>query len=284
MRSLRGQARPVSFPNAQNICFKPNPLSHCPWVDNCVAINNHRHFVLYVLCMAAGIIFFDWLAIKLLETLPRPESVSCNVINAELCQILNSDPFTISLTLWTTLQLIWVTMLVMVQLVQIARGLTTYEAMTQHHKHPHGPADAFTSFVTSGTTSMDQAGLTPGQRGPDPAVQPNRPHQKNGCLDQWKRMLGIDTFLATAMFGSNAATTQSNQRSNPFSRGLLQNCKDFWLDSAPVFGSRQNGEAMLGGLKVDYTNMYYVPARTTTRGGQDSGGAYESLATTDDAV
>lgn len=29
--------------------------SHCPWVDNCVAVNNHKHFILYVMFMIFGI-------------------------------------------------------------------------------------------------------------------------------------------------------------------------------------------------------------------------------------
>ena len=29
--------------------------SHCPWVDNCVGVNNHKHFLLYVIFLIIGI-------------------------------------------------------------------------------------------------------------------------------------------------------------------------------------------------------------------------------------
>lgn len=256
---------------------------HCPWVDNCVGINNHRHFVLYVLTMAAGVVIFDWLVLQYLNVLPHPADETCIVLSAELCAVLNSDPFTIDLAIWASLQLVWVTMLLVVQLVQIMRGLTTYEAMSTH-KHGHGVGDAVTNFVATGTTSLDAAQLTSGDRGPDPAVNRHPPHENRGFFKQLAHMLGIDTFMATALFGKKAKEQQQRNRSNPFSMGILQNCRDFWLDPAPVFGGRMNGEGMLGGEKVDYTSMYDVPVRSTRRVRQEDGqqASYTAVATDDE--
>jgi len=104
-------------------------------------------------------------------------------------------------------------------------------------------------------------------------------------------MLGVDTFMATAVFGSRAKEVRQQNKRNPFSRGILQNCRDFWLDPAPVFGRRTNGEGMLGGEKVDYTSIYELPAfnkvmSTSTRRvrGEDGGTARYAAVATDEEV
>lgn len=33
--------------------------SHCPWIYNCVGINNHRHFFLYLINMTFGVVMYD---------------------------------------------------------------------------------------------------------------------------------------------------------------------------------------------------------------------------------
>lgn len=186
-------------------------------------------------------------------------------------------------------------MLMFVQMVQVSRAMTTYENMRNSHGHGSQASQAITSALTTGTTSMAGAQLGAAGHGPDPALPPTHAphvhHHRQGCFATWKRILGIDTFLETAFHGyegSRNRAARPRKPKNPFSRGIIGNCKDFWCDPAPVFGHRENGSAMLGGAVINYTTMYETPPRmsmrTTLSSATMRGGAYESVAMDDDAV
>jgi palmitoyltransferase ZDHHC13/17 len=212
-------------------------------------------------------------------------SSECNILAPELCKIVNSDPYTLVLSIWAALQLTWVTMLMFVQLVQISRAMTTWENMHgTDHMHGSKASQAITSALTTGTTSRAGAQIGNAGLGPDlalpPTHAPDHHHQhKQGCFAQWKKILGVDTFVETALNKKE----NSRRNRNHFSAGCLTNCKDFWCDPAPVFGKRENGAAMLGGQVVDYTAMYETPRLMSMRRPGGAGGQYESVAA-DDSV
>lgn len=263
---------------------------HCPWVYNCIGVNNHRQFFLYLVFLEIGIMLIVRLAIGYYQGFGDEGNGECNILAPSLCKLINHDSYTLVLMIWAALQLTWVTMLLFVQLVQIARAMTTYENMRgSHHGHGSRAAGAITAALATGTTSMTGAQLGPGGRGPDPVDAHGHSHghghgHKEGCFSQWKKILGVDTFVETAMEGVQGRSSRSKKPRNPFSRGCMRNCQDFWCDPAPIFGNRENGTAMLDGVPINYTDMYEVPLKMTAsaRAG-DSGGAYESVGT-DDAV
>ena len=208
----------------------------------------------------------------------------CNILTPVLCRLVNNDPYSMALLIWVSIQMTWVTMLLFVQTVQIGRAMTTYENMRGAHPH-HGSkaSEAITSALAAGTASFAGAQLGPDGRGPDPAIPHGHHHHHHaGCFAQWKKILGVDTFVETALHGDSKT---SKRNKNPFSRGCVQNCKDFWCDPAPVFGSRNNGEAMLDGQRINYTNMYDPPRRMrmTARGRRREIG-YERVGEDDDIV
>ncbi|KAG5297717.1 palmitoyltransferase akr1 [Histoplasma ohiense] len=259
---------------------------HCPWIDNCVGANNLRHFILYIFSMEIGIIFFIQLVMAHIDLIPARSDAECNILSSVLCDILSRDTFTIILTIWVSIQLIWVSMLCVVQLVQISRNQTTYESMHGHTlDYANSASAAVTSAITTGTTSADIGGLSATGQGPNPAIPPTtipshrRPpplRHDHGCLSQWKKLLGLDTFVATAQDGLDRRGGARSR--NPFSRGVVTNCKDFWCDSQPYFGKRDTGSAMLGGETVNYSRLFDMPLMTRTGSRAGSGMVYRSVA------
>jgi len=257
-------------------------------VYNCIGINNHRHFFLYLINLTFGVLTYDWISYYC-EPLPQPvppflprsvprqtltsptdlssassqSSDQCNILSPSLCKIVNADAYTLLLTIWATLQLTWVGMLLFVQFIQVTRGMTTYENMFGIDAHH---AAALNSAFTS--TGAPLAGTASHPAAPGAAVLPDSAHGRHGhkhkhggFLKQWGKLLGVDAFIETAT-GRGAATGAKNKRrkTNPYSQGCLTNCRDFWLDPAPVFGKRETGAAVLAGRPVNWTEVYETPA------------------------
>lgn len=161
-------------------------------------------------------------------------------------------------------------MLIATQLIQVSRAMTTYENMMGINS----PSTSPMAFSSTGTP-LDPNHATVSTT---PAAGAAAKQAKGGMLKQWSRLLGVDPFIET-IAGRGAATGKHRRKKqNPYSRGCILNCKDFWFDPAPVFGERENGTALLGGGKVDYTAMYESPTMARINGMRGRGG-YESVAT-----
>lgn len=129
-----------------------------------------------------------------------------------------------------------------------------------------------TAGLVSGSSSLGPEGA--GVLGSSNASGSGARRKKEGFFSQWTKLLGLDAFVVTASDTSATANGRRRRRGNPYSRGVVTNCRDFWCDStAPYFGTRKTGagmgvgEGMLDGQVVDYARLYDVPIRTTGRGG-----------------
>lgn len=155
--------------------------------------------------------------------------------------------------------------------------MTTYESMRGHH-HNTSP---ITNALVTGSLTTEGAQLGPAGAGPDPVVAvPHR--QKEGCFAQWKKLLGLDTFIATALHGSKASEVMASRRQNPFTKGVFTNCSDFWCDAGGwrnVLKTRKEGVSNLDGMEVDYRRLYEVPEGGNGGGMRYRRGGYESVGT-----
>jgi palmitoyltransferase ZDHHC13/17 len=259
--------------------------SHCPWISNCVGINNHRHFFLYLINMTLGVITFDWIlyyckdlasdqpvattnhCAQDFSNISADASESCNILGSSLCKLVNADAYTLIVGMWASLQLTWVSMLLFVQFVQVSRAMTTYENMFGIHDA------SLTSAFTSTGTPLDPNHPSLAAQG---ASAHGHGHKHKSRFQTWARLLGVDPFIET-ITGRGAATGKNKKKKNPYSRGCITNCRDFWCDPQPVFGKRENGASMLGGDPINYTSMYESPAMMEITRGRRRGG-YESVA------
>ncbi|KAJ6263206.1 Ankyrin-2 [Drechslerella dactyloides] len=263
-------------------------------------LSQWKQFLAYVVTLEIGIISYLTLAYFYFSAVPEDVPIdNCILLSESLCRLVWADPFTLYLSVWTALQVTWVSMLLIVQTIQVLRGQTTYENM---HSVNHGYDDSevsnmVASMIAGGGTSLESVGLTHAGPGADPLVTTpggrggagghhghshahghGHGRAPGGMWNRVLRLLGVDTFLATAKEGVGEHKHRSRRRQNPWNRGILTNCNDFWCSGvSELFKGNPSGEAVLGGQRVDYYTMYEPPARLR-RGGGSGGGAYESVA------
>ncbi|KAK4959974.1 palmitoyltransferase akr1 [Elasticomyces elasticus] len=220
-----------------------------------------------------------------IELLPEPATYQCTFLDDTLCAQFSKDPLTIITNAWGSLQLTWTFMLLFVHLSQVARNITTYETMREQvHAGP------IMTAVATGTISANEAQLDISQPSAEASAEPLHGHghkrkAKEGCLSQWSKLFGIDTFITIAFQGykgsQSLAERKRQKKGNPWTHGIFRNCQDFWMDG-PVMKRKVGGtKGLLGGEEVDYAFVYDVPRRGE---GMSYRGGYECVATEEGEV
>lgn len=264
-------------------------------------MRTHRSFITYVTLLEIGIPMFVYLvylrtfltfsqANKDLSSLDLPSDAECKILPMEICEPLITDAYTTILTIWTAAQLIWLTMLVIVQHYQVARGITTHE-LSNLQKY---------GFLGGGNVTLEDR-MQEGVSSRLPPIAAPESDGPKGRLGKCLRILGVEQFFTTFKDKRKRAVAQ-RRGMNPFDQGgCISNCGDFWavpelmndesargwLDNGlrlrgKGFQLGKGGSARLGGEAVDYFEMWEVPERRrkTRRLDQE----YEPVEQVDDVV
>ncbi|KAA8917443.1 hypothetical protein TRICI_000392 [Trichomonascus ciferrii] len=227
----------------------------CPWVNNVIGVRNHRVFLIYVISLFIGIPLLDALYFNSYASVLAASTSECPFAPEFLCGVLTEDYFSTYTVAWATAQLTWVTLLVFVQLIQIARGMTTNEA-SNLHKFGFMGADDFSSLPLD-HHSLDTA-TAPGE------VTAFKSAKKRRCHSTLARILGVDQFVNTAQeaFGKSSRHPAA-ANSNPVDYGVMRNCADFWFPdhSWNIFKIYDRGYGGLNGNMVDYYELWEFPKK-----------------------
>ncbi len=202
--------------------------------------------------LVAGIIAFDYLVYQCKRVGPvsgfvliKPDadltgldlsgtaSPTC-LFPDDVCLATAHDSFLFSVTVWATIQLSWTSVLLLGQLYQIMRQMTTLEV-----------------------SNLGRYGFMGGRGGPSLGAQDGHQHvdggghshhhHKNGlcggATDSLLKLLGLDRFTKGKAVDGMARASKAG---NPFDMGCITNCRDFWTRGRE--------------LGVEYERLYDVPA------------------------
>ncbi|CAL9727661.1 palmitoyltransferase Akr1p [Monosporozyma unispora] len=277
----------------------------CPWIYNDVGLMNHKKFVWFISCIELAIIIFIKLCLEYFDeiedrfedavsTIGQKLNIQCALLgDDELCYGYTYEPVVFLALAWSTLQLIWVTMLFIIQWVQIVEGVTNYEfSLLSKKKHRHqnfneyfnsAPEELLPSSNNGSSTNNDD--LDENDESEQDEFGDNNINDSNGnviaksrfrnvfktglcCkiigMEPWMRMFKdrhkFNGSLNT-LYGGNKPTL-----SNDIKIPRWTNVKDFWLDSdykAPLWirllESPKYNKALLNGQEVDYSTLYDLP-------------------------
>lgn len=241
---------------------------YCPWVFNDIGVRNHKLFVTFILSLEIAIISYIYLAIKYFNTLDHSDD--CSVLSQSLCNGYDEESFVFNLTIWAMFQLVWLSFLICVQLFQICKGMTSYEAANVHKEGIDPNGNVTNPFYSSVPPEDADNETTNSINGGSSLALGEGSGRKVGAISNfiskssWAKLVGLDLFLLTAQ---DAVRMNRHLTSTDF--GVKQNWLDFWflVNGGETYTMKTllrlpiQGELNLNGKLVDYYKLWELPSK-----------------------
>ncbi|PWN21085.1 hypothetical protein BCV69DRAFT_298870 [Microstroma glucosiphilum] len=245
--------------------------------SNCVGVRNHGYFLLFLASLTSGIISFDLLTYHYFDLNapvlmpPALEPLFPTPISAATAY----DSFTLSNSLWASLQLTWVSILLIAHIWQVTRQMTTLEVsnlgrygfmggrggssmasqenfmrqreaiMSGETSAGAGEADA----LANGSIPRGEGIVGAGEEGPKSEVGSHHGHPHGSPVVAAKKagnwllsIVGLDLYTKGK---AGEGLRRANKAGNPFDLGVRTNCLDFWSRGRE--------------LGITYESLYDIP-------------------------
>ncbi|GME85116.1 unnamed protein product [Ambrosiozyma monospora] len=209
------------------------------------------------------------------DELDMPDEIehSCHILGDDLCSGHLGSPFVYNLMCWSILQLLWVTIMVVVQTMQISKGFTSYELNLTHDEFS-SPTSNFGSAPTDEPVDMDLGGSN--DRGQHTTALGRILFCIPASLISSKicKIIGVSQFfLVTDLFEMKRNIRNGGSGKYNYDYGFFRNWLDFLFikrEDEPysirnLFKLSILGEANLNGELVDYYKLYEPPIKQDSR-------------------
>lgn len=256
----------------------------CPWIYNDVGFMNHKKFVWFVTCVEIAIIIFIKLSFKYFDIkedyyeVVLGKDAKCYLLrDDELCFGYQYDPTIFLANAWSALQLAWVTMLFIIQWVQIIQGVTNYEFILLSKRRSTN--NRFNEYFNSAPEELlhkSNSNILDGDaNGLDDfndtvnGFDNDGGHNKVIKMNLYYKIIGMESWIRiikdrhkyndplNILYNSASNSTKMNKID------YWTNIKDFWLDGdykAPLWlrliESPKDNKGLLNGHVVDYSKLY----------------------------
>ncbi|KAG0671599.1 palmitoyltransferase akr1 [Pichia californica] len=261
---------------------------YCPWVNNNIGVRNHKVFIAFTLSLEISILCWVNLTLEYFDNLPEISEKKCGFLSEDLCSGYYGSKFTFFFFWWVVLQLFWLSVLLIVQFIQISKGSTTYEF--SHIQNIQSNENTFSSVPTDDSFVLNDTVVDEDEGDSDENLETNLSQSlfSNGlntetysqarrfftfplffiskiASSKLCRMVGLDqmVILTNDLIQKNSSKRKQLQFNYGFSRNWLDflflrrigdNYSFRTLIALPI-----KGENNLNDVLVDYYNFYVTP-------------------------